>query len=49
MDRYLHAINDYFFLKMDSYSITKVSDSEDFLNDKRRFVNKVIKTNRKTR
>ena len=47
MDRYLKAINDYFILKMDTYSINKVSDSEDFLNDKRRFIRKTIKENKK--
>ena len=47
MDRYLKALNDYFILKMDTYSINKVSDSEDFLNDKRRFIKKTIKANKK--
>ena len=38
MDRYLKALNEYFTLKLDSYNITRVSDSEDILSDKKRFI-----------
>jgi hypothetical protein len=47
MDRYLKALNEYFILRMDTYSINRVSDSEDILNDKRRFIKKTIKENKK--
>jgi hypothetical protein len=47
MDRYLKALNEYFTLKLDSYNITRVSDSEDILSDKKRFIKRVIKKNNK--
>ena len=43
MDRYLKALNEFFFLKISSYSINQISDSEDTLNTKRRLLNKTIK------
>jgi hypothetical protein len=49
MDRYLQALNDYFFLKIDLYHINLISDSEDPLNTKRRSTNKAIKESKKAR
>ena len=49
LECYLRALNEYFFLKLNSYHITTISDSEDTIEAKRRMVNKNINEAKKTR
>ena len=47
LDKYLHAISDYFFLRIDSYSLDIVSNTFDSINIKRKKVKRLIKTIKK--
>lgn len=43
LNRYLQALNEYLLLRLNSYSINKISDSKESLETKKRFINDEIK------